>query len=112
MAARRVQRPGTIAETSIRAGDSPESVGAAFKQTEQALQDLQRQVRALKEALADVSFARSYQPGTAAAPPSTGTARQGDVVQISNPVAGGFLFWVCVASGTPGTWKAAGAIQP
>jgi len=47
----------------------------------------------------------------AAAAPTTGTWNKGDVVYNNAPVAGGKLGWVCVTSGTPGTWKAFGAID-
>ncbi len=38
--------------------------------------------------------------------------RQGSVVLNRNAAAGGKVGWVCVASGTPGTWKAFGTIDP
>lgn len=38
--------------------------------------------------------------------PTTQTYRRGSGVANSAPVAGGTTGWVCVASGTPGTWKA------
>lgn len=38
--------------------------------------------------------------------PLDGTWGQGDIVWNSAPVAGGTPGWVCVSSGTPGTWKA------
>lgn len=34
----------------------------------------------------------------------------GDRVENSAPASGGFMGWVCVAAGTPGTWKGYGAI--
>jgi len=40
------------------------------------------------------------------AAPTTGTWRRGDIVWNISPSAGGPPGWVCVASGTPGTWKA------
>lgn len=40
------------------------------------------------------------------APPSTGTFTQGDIAWNQTPAAGGTPGWVCVTSGTPGTWKA------
>lgn len=42
--------------------------------------------------------------GTAA--PSSGTYVQGDMMFNSTPTAGGPMGWMCVAGGTPGTWKA------
>ena len=42
--------------------------------------------------------------------PTTGTWNAGDIVLNSGPTAGGTIGWVCVAAGTPGTWKTFGAI--
>jgi hypothetical protein len=39
------------------------------------------------------------------AAPTTGQHAQGDFVRNSAPTAGGVYGWVCVAAGTPGTWK-------
>lgn len=48
----------------------------------------------------------------AAAPPSSGTWARGDIVFNTAPTAGGFVGWVCVSPGTPGTWHIFGAISP
>jgi len=40
------------------------------------------------------------------APPGEGTWERGDVIWNTEPIAGGPPGWVCVAAGTPGTWKA------
>lgn len=50
--------------------------------------------------------------GTRSAAPSTGTHFAGEIVFNADPVAGGKVGWVCVTGGTPGTWKAFGAIDP
>lgn len=42
--------------------------------------------------------------------PTTGNHYQGDIVWCTNPGAGGNIGWVCVTTGTPGTWKTFGAI--
>lgn len=42
--------------------------------------------------------------------PTSGTWKMGDVRYNPNPAAGGFVGWVCVTAGTPGIWKAFGAI--
>lgn len=55
---------------------------------------------------------RSVQPGARAAAPTTGTWEQGDRVYNEDPIAGGFVGWVCVTTGTPGTWKSFGVISP
>lgn len=43
--------------------------------------------------------------------PASGEWARGDIVYNANPSAGGFLGWTCTAGGTPGTWKAFGAIE-
>lgn len=42
--------------------------------------------------------------------PGSGTWSQGTKVYNRYPLAGGFLGWVCVISGTPGTWKTFGPV--
>ena len=44
------------------------------------------------------------------APPSSGTYTRKQIVWNSEPSPGGVIGWVCVASGSPGTWKAFGTI--
>ena len=39
------------------------------------------------------------------------TGEVGDVVYNSAPTAGGYIGWVCVVAGTPGTWKRFGQIE-
>jgi len=46
----------------------------------------------------------------AAAAPVAGTWQRGAIVWNSAPAAGGVPGWVCVAAGTPGTWKAMAAL--
>jgi hypothetical protein len=46
--------------------------------------------------------------GTAA--PGSGTYIQGDMMLNSAPAAGGPMGWMCVAGGSPGTWKAMGSL--
>lgn len=48
----------------------------------------------------------------ALAAPTTGTWKRGDITYNAEPSAGGYIGWVCVVGGTPGTWKAFGAIVP
>ena len=43
--------------------------------------------------------------------PTTETWVRGDVIYNQTPSASDFVGWVCVASGTPGTWKTFGAIS-
>ncbi len=47
----------------------------------------------------------------AAAAPTTGTWQRGDIVFNIEPVASGFVGWVCMQGGSPGVWKAFGAIS-
>lgn len=49
---------------------------------------------------------------TRTAAPSSGAHVVGEIVFNSDPVAGGFIGWVCVTAGTPGTWKSWGAVSP
>lgn len=44
-------------------------------------------------------------------PPTSGSWRLGDRVYNAAPAAGGKLGWVCVRDGSPGLWKAFGAID-
>lgn len=53
-------------------------------------------------------WSHCYYDGTA---PATGQHEKGDIVWNNNPTPGGYMGWVCTASGTPGTWKGFGVIQ-
>jgi hypothetical protein len=44
------------------------------------------------------------------ASPTIGTYVQGDMMFNSAPAAGGPMGWMCVAGGSPGTWKAMGSL--
>jgi Pectate lyase superfamily protein len=43
--------------------------------------------------------------------PTTGTYNKGDLIYSTNPTPGGYVGWICTASGTPGTWNTFGAIN-
>lgn len=43
--------------------------------------------------------------------PQTGYHTQGEMVYNSQPVSAGYIGWVCVETGTPGTWKTFGLIS-
>lgn len=43
--------------------------------------------------------------------PTSGDWRVGDIVYNTIPASGGFVGWVCIATGTPGTWRTFGAIS-
>jgi hypothetical protein len=45
------------------------------------------------------------------AAPTTGAYKKGDIVYLNSPVAGGYIGYICIADGTPGTWKGFGLIQ-
>ena len=49
--------------------------------------------------------------GKYAAPPTTGTWLQGDIIYNSAPVVGASVGWECVTAGTPGTWRSIGVIS-
>jgi len=69
---------------------------------------LERQVRDLLTRSSRTS-ARQTVDGTAA--PVTGTWTQGDQVRNIGPTAiGQPIGWVCIADGTPGTWRPFGVI--
>lgn len=55
--------------------------------------------------------ASSVLRGIGSAAPVAGTWSQGDIIYNSTPTAGGYVGWVCVSGGTPGTWKGFGAIS-
>lgn len=42
--------------------------------------------------------------------PTSGSFRQGDIVWNENPIPTGYVGWICVRAGTPGTWKPFGQI--
>jgi len=48
--------------------------------------------------------------GTSA--PAEGTYSKGDIYLNTSPSSGGPTGWVCVTSGSPGTWKAIGYVSP
>jgi hypothetical protein len=58
-----------------------------------------------------VSVNKIPQGKTGTVAPTTGTWKKGDVVWNTSPAAAGFIGWVCVTAGTPGTWKGFGTIQ-
>jgi hypothetical protein len=59
---------------------------------------------------ANLSVARRVTIDSAA--PASGNHAQGEIVFNSGAAAGGKVGWVCTAGGSPGTWKAFGAIDP
>tara|TARA_Y100000593_G_scaffold94032_1_gene191190 strand:- start:5800 stop:7650 length:1851 start_codon:yes stop_codon:yes gene_type:complete len=56
-------------------------------------------------------FAGTIREGFETTAPSTGTWRRGDIVWDADPTASGKVGFVCVSTGTPGTWKPFGAID-
>jgi len=52
---------------------------------------------------------KNISEGTAA--PTSGTYDRGDIVWNTSPSASGKIGWVCITAGSPGTWKAFGAID-
>jgi hypothetical protein len=49
--------------------------------------------------------------GYASVPPTTGTYRKGDYLLNNNVTAGSCLGWICITTGSPGTWKTYGSIS-
>jgi len=49
--------------------------------------------------------------GYAAAAPTTGTFKQGDIFFNTGATSAGFAGWICTVAGTPGTWKTFGVIS-
>lgn len=47
----------------------------------------------------------------AAAKPLSSYWNAGEIIYNTNPVAGGYLGWVCTVAGNPGTWKGFGLIE-
>ncbi len=70
------------------------------------LSALVRQVDDLSEGRA------SAYHGVMDAPPTSGDWVRGDWVKNRLPSATGMFGWICVDSGTPGTWKGFGQIVP
>ena len=56
------------------------------------------------------NLAKAVIRNTAYTAPGTGTWRVGTVVEAITPVSGQYIGSVCTVAGTPGTWKAFGAI--
>ena len=44
-------------------------------------------------------------------PPTTGHYQKGDIVWNSDPKPSGYVGWVCIQSGSPGSWKVFGQIS-
>ena len=51
------------------------------------------------------------QKGLFTSAPANGTWTRGDIVFNSEPQSGGNIGWVCISSGSPGTWKKFGNIE-
>jgi hypothetical protein len=43
--------------------------------------------------------------------PTTGQYQKGDIIWNSNPKEDAFVGWICIAGGTPGTWRSFGKIM-
>lgn len=64
----------------------------------------------LKGSVTDVRIKNDIKRLNGTAIPTSGTWNIGDTVWNNNPISGAYIGWVCVASGTPGTWKGFGLI--
>jgi hypothetical protein len=57
----------------------------------------------------DISFAnKKFTTGTSA--PASGAFNTGDICWNSNPLPSGYIGWVCLQPGEPGTWAPFGLI--
>lgn len=61
--------------------------------------------------LNNIFLSLPIQISTGTAAPTTGYWNLGDIVFNSNPTSGGYVGFVCITAGTPGTWKTFGAIS-
>ncbi len=59
----------------------------------------------------NITAPNKYQRWIGTAAPTAGSWEIGDIIYNSTPTAGGYVGWVCIATGSPGTWKGFGAIQ-
>jgi len=59
--------------------------------------------------LGTIAGTRKEFSGTAS--PATGSWNKGDKIMNTNPTPGSYDGWICVTSGTPGTWKGFGLIE-
>lgn len=64
-------------------------------------------VRAMNQAYDGAPEGRAVR----AAAPTGGTWGRGQIIWNSEPSAAGYVGWVCVTGGSPGTWKGFGAIE-
>lgn len=58
-----------------------------------------------------VNYPAIQSNGGLTSPPVTGYYKKGDMIWNLNPTAGGYMGWVCIVAGIPGTWKGFGLIQ-
>lgn len=72
-----------------------------------AIQEIVRLLEGQGNALAEGLIVARH--GAMASPPAAGTGIQGDIAWNSAPASGDYLGWVCVESGSPGTWAGFGA---
>lgn len=117
---------GTIRLNEISSGDKGVSLPAAFtgfawvyrnRFSSMALRTIFNQGTGwVVEPYGNNSSIGTYQRkavyNAANAAPAAGTWGVGDVSFSDTPPAGGFIGYVCVVAGTPGTWKAFGAVAP
>jgi hypothetical protein len=81
-----------------------EGVGAVFRN------NITQFTNSISEGVVTGFGIRSKNESQGTAPPSTGTWNQGDIFWNTAPVSGGVPGWMCVAGGTPGTWRAMAAL--
>lgn len=85
----------------------------ALDRVELVIGQLQSRIGALSTNNGVAQFSASIRGvGLSASAPNIGTHARGEILLNADPSAGGFVGWVCVSGGSPGTWKTFGAISP
>jgi len=103
----------TVVILSDSGEDFTELAGAALTDVLPISTSAQEDLDSLQSDLDDLTTTvgtKEPAQASAAAAPTSGAHTRGERVWNSTPSAEGYVGWVCVSSGTPGTWKGFGAI--
>ncbi|KAA0565347.1 hypothetical protein F0342_06985 [Bacillus sp. CH30_1T] len=92
---------GSLGSQAVRLVNSTVTVGSVQSDIEKVLNS--------GSTLKYKQLQQTFNYGGAA--PTTGTWKKRDIIWNLNPTASGYLGWICVADGTPGTWKGFGLIE-
>lgn len=80
-----------------------------YKYTKESIVDLILAIQNQVNALSEGRISGRYQ--AAPASPSSGNYAKGDIVWNSDVTTGGHIGWVCIVSGSPGSWTTFGAVS-